>query len=578
MSSKKIALLVLLLLLLSTAAVFGQKSDRPTVELQALLSTDGLRPGATFSLAVVLDIKDGFHINSAAPDALFPTKLKLRSTPDINFNAPRFPNESRKAFDFSDGKKLPVYDGKVTVFIEGRVAKDAKPGEREIVAELSYQSCNDRECFMPEIVSTAVTSKVVAPGESISDIHPAVFDASLPFRHGMLLGLLGLFGLGFLLSLTPCVYPMIPVTIGYFGMQSGRKTGSLMFLAALYVLGIAITYSTLGVVAALTGGMFGSALQNPYVPLIIAAVLVALALSMFGLYEFRVPSSIAAKSQGKQGALGALLMGLLFGIVAAPCVGPVTVGMLLPVAKSGSPMLGFLTFFIFSLGMGVPLFVLATFSGAITKLPQAGMWMVSVKKVFGLLLIGAAIYYVTPLIRTHLSDALADRALPLFIMLSGLYIGWLESSLRKMPKMKHARKLVGVTLVLVGAVMINPAQQQMTPMTFEPYSDAAVAQATVDGRPVMIDFTAEWCAYCKKLEHQTFPDTDVRAEGERFVRLQADQTERKSADTIARQKKYDVSGLPTIVFLDSSGTEVKYARIVGFVKPKELIEKMRKVK
>lgn len=580
--------IVVLLALLTAGTAHARQDGKPMVASQAYLSTSALQAGSTFRLAVMVKIGDGFHVNAADRRASWPSKLVLESSPDIIFSVPQYPQLVMRTFAFSAGEKLPVYDGKVVIFVEGKVAPGARLGERKIEGVFAYQGCSESECFPPAEAAFSLTTKVVGPGEAVHQVHTDVFGTGAandgaatpsdpPFKNGVLLTLLAVFGLGFLVSFTPCVYPMIPVTIGYFGTQDGKGARGTALMAAVYVAGLALTYSALGVVAALSGGVLGSALQSPYVTLAIAAVLVALALSMFGLYEFRAPSFVAAKSQDKRGILGALLMGLLFGIVVAPCAGPVTVGLMVLIAKSGNVPLGFLTLFLFALGMGTTLFFVAAFSGALTRLPQAGMWMVAVKKVSGLLLLGAAIYYLVPLIRTHVSAHAADRALPMFIMVSGLYIGWLEQSLRKMPKMKSVRKLIGLGAVVLGLVLISPPTQQVQPMTFRPYSEAALSRAVETGAPVMIDFSAEWCTYCLKLDRETFPDPKVLAEGERFVRLRADLTDGGSLQARSIQHKYRIKGLPTIVFIDSTGRESRRSRIVGFVTPKELLKMMRNI-
>ncbi|MBI2844483.1 MAG: thioredoxin family protein [Armatimonadetes bacterium] len=588
---------LILTLFCAVGIVQAQEQNDGIVNAQGYLSVDVLQPGSTFKLAVLLNIKEGYHIGAAVPEALWPAKLEITTPTDITFDSPQFPKEVVKAFAFAPGEPIPVYEGKITVIVDGRVGENAAPGERNISAVFAYQACTDNECLPPERVTVSIPAAVAKGGETVSEINSEIFgkaaaadatsdpgaptgsrDLASVFRKGALLGFLILFGMGLLLSFTPCVYPMIPVTVGYFGMQTEQKTSRLMLLAGLYVLGLALTYSMLGLVAARTGSMFGSVLQNPLVPLAIAFVLVVLALSMFGLYELRVPASIAARSQDRKGPVGALLMGLLFGIVAAPCVGPFTLGLLLYVAKVGNPVFGFFAFFTTALGLGVPFFFLAAFSGSINRLPSAGMWMLSVRKIFGLLLLGAAIYHVTPLIGAHISRRIADAALPAFIVFSGVYIGWIDSALGKGRTARIIRQFVGLGIIALGTSLIVAQAQPRSPMVFEPYSEAAVARAAADGLPVMIDFSAEWCAACKELEHKTFPDPMVKAEGERFVRLRADQTQISSTDVRARQEKYAVRGLPTIVFLDSSSKEVESARIIGFTDAKQLLSSMRSVR
>lgn len=577
----RIIMISVLIVLALAGMVYAEQPINQIVKAQGYFSTSALMPGSSFKIAVVLDIKEGYHIGAAVETAGWPSKLKLSGPKYLTFDPPKYPKETLRADSFSDGEKIPVYEGKITIFVDGKVSKKAVPGKCSITATFAYQGCSETECLMPQEVVVTLNTKIAKPGEHPKAINDDIFgaktekttekEATSLFKSGILIGLAGIFGLGFLLSLTPCVYPMIPITIGFFGAQTEKKTGRLVFLAGLYVLGLAVTYSMLGVVAAMTGGILGSALQNPYVPLGLAIVLVALALSMFGVYEFRVPAFIAGRSQGKQGPLGALLMGLLFGVAAAPCVGPVTVGISLQIAKSGNPYLGFLTFFVLALGIGTPLFFLAIFSGAINRIPRAGMWMVSIKKVFGFLLLGAAIYYAAPMIGM-ISKRAADLALPVFIAISGIYFGFFEKSLGRRLIIRLA---IGIGIILLGAWMAWPTA---APMEFETYSANAIARATKQNNPVLIDFSATFCLACNELEHKTFTDKQIKAEGERFVRLKAILDMDKTPKIEALRKHYKVSGSPTLVFLDSSGNEVKEARTIGYVNARTLIKKMRMVK
>ena len=204
---------------------------------------------------------------------------------------------------------------------------------------------------------------------------------------------------GLALNLTPCVYPLIPITVSYFANQSTGKISRSFVLALFYVLGMALTYSILGVVAAITGSLLGSALQNPLVLIFIALVFFALSFSMFGLYEIRVPQSLASVGgKSRQGIFGALFMGLTVGIIAAPCIGPFVVSLLIFVGEQGNPFLGFWLFFTLALGLGVPFLILGTFSSMISSMPQSGVWMVWVRKLFGVILIGMAVYFLETLI------------------------------------------------------------------------------------------------------------------------------------------------------------------------------------
>jgi thiol:disulfide interchange protein DsbD len=216
---------------------------------------------------------------------------------------------------------------------------------------------------------------------------------------GLLWTLLGVFAGGMALNLTPCVYPIIPVTISYFAGQSDRRQSRLFAHGAFYVIGLAVTNSLLGVTAALTGGLMGSMLQNPVVLMAIATVLVLFAFSLFGLWEMRLPYAVTQfASRGYAGYFGSLFMGLTMGVVAAPCIGPFVLGLLTWVAALGSAWLGFVVFFTLSLGLGLPLFVLALFSGQLQRLPRSGEWMLWVRKLMGWVLVGMAAYYLRALL------------------------------------------------------------------------------------------------------------------------------------------------------------------------------------
>jgi len=214
----------------------------------------------------------------------------------------------------------------------------------------------------------------------------------------MLWTLLGIFAGGIALNLTPCIYPLIPITVSYFGGRSARGRRNLMFHGACYVGGLAVTNSVLGVFAALTGGLLGSALQHPIALALVAAILIFFATSLFGLWELRMPHGLTqAAAKTWTGYLGSLFMGMTLGIVASACIGPFILGLLTWVATIGSIWIAFLIFFTLSLGLGLPLFFLALFSGQLSKLPRSGEWMLWVKKLLGWILVGMAAYFIRPL-------------------------------------------------------------------------------------------------------------------------------------------------------------------------------------
>ncbi len=574
-------LLVVLLALFAVAgSSLAQESER-IVTGKLLLSANKLRPGDSFELAFKGKVTAGYHIGAAHKDSLYPAKLKIDAPKALILDPVHYPLPKRISSPLAPGQELPVYEDTFVIKVKGRVRQGAKTGAITIKSRFDSQGCKEDQCFPPETVNSKLTVKIAPKGTPVKKINGSVFGhqkaetaatskdhnfAADLEKRGLPLRLLTLFGLGLLLAFTPCVYPMIPVTVGYFSGQHESSTRRVMPLAAAYVLGIALTYSTLGAVAATTGGVFGAAMQSPVVLLGIALVLLALAMSMFGLYELRPPAFIESKASARSGILGALFMGLIFGIVAAPCVGPVVLGLLLYVAKLGSPAMGFVLFFALAIGLGTPLFVLATFSA---RMPVPGMWMVAVKKVAGFLLIGAAAYFVMPLA----PEAWQRYMIPAIVIVGGIYLGFFEKSIKTTPATASVGKAFGV-LALVAAVALASPTAKKSVMTWQPYSPKAVQQAVKQHKPVMIDFTADWCAYCKKLEHGPFADQKVVKATSSFVRLRVDATKQDRAETTA-MRKYNVKGLPTIVFINSSGKEVTSSRVTGYIDSKEMLRRIQ---
>lgn len=546
------------------------------VSARAYLSVDKLRPGDDFQVAVRATVKKGYHIGAHEKDALYPAKLTLIAPKGIKIDPPVYPESERKSFPLAPDKKLPIYEGTFTVTVKGHVASNAKLGPVTISATLDTQACTADQCFPPELTKAVVKAEIAARGTAVKQNNRALFSTlgaggisdleNRLARTPLVLRLLLLYGLGLMLAFTPCVYPMVPVTVGYFSTQTDSRTHRIVLLAAMYVLGLALTYSTLGAVAASAGGMFGAAMQSPAVIVGLAAVLVALAFSMFGLYELRAPAFIQNEASGKSGVPGALFMGLIFGIVCAPCVGPVVLGLMTYVAHLGSPFMGFVMFFTLSLGLGTPLFALAAFSA---KLPVPGMWMIAVRKAAGFLLLGAAAYFLRPL----LPDLVARYLMPIVVVAGGIYLGFFEKSIRASRVGANMGRVSGTAALIVAVMMATPHMKTQS-LKWLPYSPAAVAA----GKPVMIDFTAKWCVACQELENGPFSDAGVIRAAAKFQRFRVDGTDKNDPKMLEAVKRFGVQGFPTVIFLDSSGNEVTSARIVGFVDAREMLKRIDSVK
>ncbi|MCX5873753.1 MAG: thioredoxin family protein [Deltaproteobacteria bacterium] len=388
----------------------------------------------------------------------------------------------------------------------------------------------------------------------------------------MLWTLLGVFAGGFALNLTPCVYPLIPITVSYFGGRTNQSRGKLAVHGLLYLAGLSVTNSVLGVVAALTGSLMGAALQSPIVLVVVAGVLIFFSTSLFGFWDLQLPQSLTgAASKSYAGYFGTLFMGLTLGVVAAPCLGPFVLGLLTWVASMGSPWLGFLIFFTLSLGLGIPLFFLAMFSGNLEKLPGSGEWMLWVRKLMGWVLIGMAAYFVSPLLTPSVSVfVLAGVALA-----AGLHLGWIDSVQGGFKAFRVVRNVVGVAGVVVGALLLGSWLMVGPGVSWQPYSDEVMEQARKSNKPVIVDFSATWCTPCRELEDITFRDPAVVQQAEdNFVMVKVDLTKKGNPLHEKLVTQYSVKGVPTVVFFDSQGRERKDLRLVDFISADQFLSRM----
>lgn len=558
---------LLLLCINSLSAQFGGKE---VLDLQAFLSVDKIRPGAEFKIGVKVRIVPEWHINSHKPaeEFLIPTIVELAQIDGFEFGESYYPEGQLLKFEFSE-IPLSVYEGEVVFWTKAKAAEDLLPGELKISGDFSYQACNDVSCLIPSSKSFEIVTSIVDAGAPVIQINKSEFELKLSHlagerstneisqlisESGLVLTLGFIFLGGLLLNLTPCVYPIIPITISFFVGQASGKISKSFFLALIYVLGMSITYSVLGVVAAMTGGLLGSSLQNPLVLVAIAGVFLLFAASMFGAFEIRVPAFLSNMAGGsKQGVLGSLFMGLTVGIVAAPCIGPFVLSLLTYVAAKGDPFTGFLLFFVLSLGLGFPYIFLGTFSSSIKNLPRSGEWMVWVKKVFGVVMIAMAVYFINPLISNFIYVALFTGT----VVLGGILIGFLDKSTAGFGWFKGLKPAIGTLMILFGVWTSVSAwtESNTEHVNWQPYAEQLVAQAANEGKPILIDFYADWCIPCKQIEKKLFTQPEIIEKSERFLALKGDLTKENSQDVQGLRLKYKVHGVPTIILIDGNGNE-----------------------
>ncbi len=589
---KKTSLLAILVWIVAFApAAQGFKAE-PVFTVELVPDRSPVVAGEVLQLAAVVNVEAGWHINSDEPGDEFSMPTTVAWLVPEGWPEPLtvFPDGEELEFDFSD-VPIEVWEGKV-VFVGRLTVPETADGTVRPRVEVTAQACNNTQCLPPVAVKAGVDLEIVAPGGSSQPINQALFeiptsgrsesaapdhtddDASRLAGMSLPLLLITVFLGGLALNLTPCVFPLIPITIGFFSQQTKGGSGNSFGLAFAYFIGIALTYSVLGVLAALGGAIFGGALQNPIVVVVIVLVLLALSASMFGAWEIRPPAWAMQASGGRSGMLGALIMGLLMGIIAAPCIGPFVIGLLTFVGQKGDPVFGFFVFFALAAGLGLPYLLLGTFTGLINRLPASGAWMIGVRRVFGVILIAMAAYFAAPM----LPGSGGDWLMGLTLAIGALYLLVIDRTGHEQPAIDRVMRLVSAGLLVVGLSMLplglgggGKATTDGDHLQWLTYDGGAFRDAVDSGQPVIVDFYADWCAPCRELDEKTFSDPAVRKILEGFVRFKVDQT-RASEEAVALANEFEVRGVPTVmVYRD--GAEI--FRLIGFEPPDQFIKRLQ---
>ncbi|MFZ5891733.1 MAG: protein-disulfide reductase DsbD family protein [Myxococcota bacterium] len=406
---------------------------------------------------------------------------------------------------------------------------------------------------------------------------PDAFTRALE-RGPLYAGLAALVG-GFLVSLTPCVYPMIAVTVSVFGARKTKSPWEGAGLSAAFVLGIVAMFVPLGVIAGLSGSMFGSVLQSRWVLVAISLLFLAMASSLFGAFEFALPSGLTNRlaQMGGIGYRGAFALGLACGLIASPCTGPVLTGILAFIAQSRSASLGALAMGAFALGLGAPFFVVGAFA---VQLPKSGHWMVRIKSLLGIVLVIVAAYFLStafPMLGRWVQATWPFYATAGALIVVGLLLGAVHRDFAEFGAPVKVAKAIGIVLISVGGfVLIAALGRPSESFAWHAGSvDSAREEARRAGRPLLVDFTAAWCGACKQLDKVTFAAPEVKPEMARFVAVKVDATNDDDPAVGATLERFKVVGLPTVLVFDSSGREA--LRYTDFVEPQVFLQAVQRV-
>jgi thiol:disulfide interchange protein DsbD len=604
-----VASLLLLICSASVAADGGVSSSLATVgERLGLIKSEPvfLEPDRAFvfsadvpaagSISTQWQIADGYY--------LYRDKFTFRfkeAPADVTLGAAEFPQGEFKVDEFFG--RMEVYRRQVQALLPVMRRENAPA---TVVLEVGYQGCADQGfCYPPmkqavslELPSTdaAATSSPVSGAAGGSALQDRI--AQSLAQGNLWLNLAGFFGFGLLLAFTPCVFPMIPILSSLIIGQRTQVTTRRAFLLSLsYVLAMALTYTLAGIAAGLFGNNLQAAFQNPWVLGSISVVFVMLALAMFDIYQLQLPANWQVRLNGfsnRQSAgtyVGAAVMGFLSALVVGPCVAAPLAGILLYIGMSGDAVLGGVSLFVLSLGMGLPLLIIGTSAGKL--LPRAGAWMGAVKAVFGVLMLAVAVWFLERIVPPPVSMLLWAALL----IGAAVYLGAFDRMERGVAGWRRLWKGAGLIVFIYGVLLLIgaagggsdplrplqgtliaagnvPASQKLEFRPVKGVDGFRQAMAMAAGRPVMLDFYADWCVDCKIMERRAFTDAQVHAALAGVVLLRADVTANDELDQ-ELLKQFGLFGPPAILFFDANGTELRPFRLIGYSDPEAFTRHIR---
>lgn len=562
------------------------KDETDPLLITSLVKPGQIEPGQNGVLEIHANLPEKFHAYS---DQI---RAQITSPEGFKISQPRIENEI-EFYDKFSKKQRQGFTKKAVITFQIEAPLDLKGTYKELKFDFTYQACADTFCLFP-ITKTYAATVNIGHGTvtSLSDlsvrelISEKGFETAL--RDNLFFAFLLVFFAGLLTSFTPCIFPMIPITLSVIGQNTlGRTRRQSFFLSLSYVHGIALTYALLGVFAALSGGLFGQWIGNKYVLVFMCGLFFLMALSMYGYFEVQLPLRLQNKlhghgRHGKVGYIPAFFTGMISGLVASPCVGPILVSILAFVASTKNVVLGFFLLFTYAMGLGLIFMMIGLFSQITKLLPRSGPWMDSVKFVLGTLMLMAFYYYLSLLIPSFWWNLLVGVGLVVMATILGAFR---RISIQK--KFLFVRRSFAWFLLALGlALFTHEALQISRPphsekiekdSRWEEYSESRLAEAKKNQQPVIIDFYADWCLACHELDERTFSTDRFKELTAPFKLLRFDAT-KESAELEKLKKIYRIQGLPTVVFINGQGEILHSITLTQFEKVEAFEKRIKQVK
>ena len=560
------------------------------LKAEVLVDRTAVARGDAFRMAVVLEIDRGYHINAnpQAEEFPIPTVVRPEPHPAVTWGNVAYPAGERLSATWAESGGISVYQGKAVIVLEATAANDAPTGPTILRLHLSYQGCDADTCYPPNSMVLEKTVTIVEAGTATDKAHADVFAAAakaapvggLPafrfegeadvaswYEQGFpaYLGLLFLGGLA--LNLLPCVFPLIPVTMNVFAQQGEKRPLKVLPLALVYALGLAATFTAVGVLAALAGKSLGLVLQSPWGVLGVVTVMAAMMASTFGAFEIQLPSGAMGKLGARRGLLGAGFMGMVMGAIAAPCVGPILIALIAFIAMKRSVLLGGVSFFVTGLGMSLPYVFLGTFTSLINRFPRGGAWLIWVKRLLGLALAGLILYFIQP----YVAPAFFWPAVLGLFVFAAVFLGLLEGqSRRPFTKRFWAVRITVAALLLAGGIAFYaryaPAggQPAATPaaasdgphVEWTPWQEGALRNAADAGEPALLYFGATWCIECRTWKAHIFTNPDVVEASKGLARIYVDMSQAPEGAKRRFSDTYRGTNPPAVIVFGRDGRVV----------------------